>query len=208
MLFVKKLIMVSLVIFLVDTLYTQSTTEAAVSLQPSSYGQEVTLLQKQLVKMGYLHTNPTGQYGVLTQEAVKHFQHDMGLIQDGVVGTGTYRQIDNVEKMAHVVYGEARGELYIGQVAVAAVILNRAKSPEFPQGISNIITQSNAFTAVEDGQYFLTPNQTAYRAVIDAFKGWDPTDGAVYYYNPTTATNKWIFTRKVYKKIGNHMFAY
>ncbi|MGG3195448.1 cell wall hydrolase [Priestia aryabhattai] len=206
--FLKKLTVGTFGIFLAGTLYTQSPTYASVSLQTTSHKQEITSLQQQLVNMGYLHVQPTGQYGLLTQEAVKNFQRDTGLMQDGVVGPGTYTQIHNVEKMAHVVYGEARGEIYEGQVAVAAVVLNRAKSPGFPESVSNVISQKNAFTAVNDGQYSLTPNQSAYRATIDAFKGWDPTDGAVYYYNPTTATNKWIFTRKAYKRIGSHVFAY
>lgn len=206
--FLKKLTMGSLGMFLVGTLYTQTSAYASVSLQSTSHKQEITSLQTQLVNMGYLHVNPTGQYGSLTREAVKNFQHDVGLMQDGLVGPGTYTQINNVEKMAHVVYGEARGEVYEGQVAVAAVILNRAKSPDFPQSIPGVISQPNAFTALNDGQYALTPNQSAYRAVRDAFKGWDPTNGAVYYYNPTTATNKWIYTRKAYKKIGSHVFAY
>ncbi|MBU8757161.1 cell wall hydrolase [Priestia megaterium] len=206
--FLKKLTVGFLGVFLVGTLYVGSPAFASVSLQSTSDEQEITSLQTQLVKMGYLHVNPTGQYGLLTQQAVKNFQHDVGLTQDGVVGPGTYVKINNVEKMAHVVYGEARGEVYEGQVAVAAVILNRAKSPDFPQSIPGVISQPNAFTALNDGQYALTPNQSAYRAVTDAFKGWDPTNGAVYYYNPITATNKWIFTRKAYKRIGSHVFAY
>ncbi|TYR79440.1 cell wall hydrolase [Priestia megaterium] len=202
------MLVVFFVVLSVVIFYTHPTAEAAsLQLANNEQGEGVILLQKQLVKMGYLHTNPTGQYGPLTTEAVRQFQGDTGLVEDGIAGPSTYRQVDNVKIMAHAVYGEARGELYAGQVAVAAVILNRAESPEFPHAISDIIFQKNAFTAVEDGQYFLTPDRIAYRAVIDAYKGWDPTDGAVYYYNPDTATNEWIFTRDAYKRIGSHVFA-
>src|SRR5690606_28584101 len=114
----------------------------------------------------------------------------------------------NVDMLAHVVYGEARGESYEGQVAVAAVILNRMESSEFPDTLSNVIFQKNAITAVNDGQYWLQPDAAAYQAVRDAFDGWDPTGGAVYYYNPYTATDQWIFTRTVIKQIGSHNFAY
>jgi N-acetylmuramoyl-L-alanine amidase len=115
--------------------------------------------------------------------------------------------LNEVEKMARVVHGEARGESYIGKVAVAAVILNRLDDPSFPDTVEDVILQTNAFTAVHDGQYDLKPNSYAYRAVIDAIQGWDPTYGSVYYYNPDLATNTWIFSRQSVTKIGNHLFA-
>jgi N-acetylmuramoyl-L-alanine amidase len=108
--------------------------------------------------------------------------------------------------MANAVYGEARGEPYEGQVAVAAVILNRVRSPEFPNTVSGVIFQPGAFTAVADGQIYLEPNETAYKAVKDAVSGWDPVDGCLYYFNPATATSKWIWTRPQYKTIGRHIF--
>ena len=111
-----------------------------------------------------------------------------------------------VNLMANAVYGEARGEPYIGQVAVAAVILNRVESPSFPNTVSGVIFQPGAFTAVADGQIWLTPNETAKQAVRDALNGYDPTDGCIYYFNPATATSKWIWSRPQVKKIGKHIF--
>jgi N-acetylmuramoyl-L-alanine amidase len=108
--------------------------------------------------------------------------------------------------MANAVYGEARGEPYIGQVAVAAVILNRVESPSFPNTVSGVIFQPGAFTAVADGQIWLTPNETAKKAVMDALNGYDPTGGCIYYFNPSTATSKWIWSRPQVKTIGKHIF--
>ena len=119
--------------------------------------------------------------------------------------THNYSEND-IRLMANAVYGEARGEPYEGQVAVAAVILNRVKSPNFPDTVSGVIFQPGAFTAVSDGQIWLTPNDTARKAVIDAINGWDPTGGCLYYFNPETATNKWIWSRPQVKQIGKHIF--
>jgi N-acetylmuramoyl-L-alanine amidase len=114
---------------------------------------------------------------------------------------------NDLKIMANAVYGESRGEPYVGQVAVAAVILNRLRSPSFPHTISGVIFQPGAFTAVQDGQIWLTPNSSARRAVQDALSGWDPTNGCIYYFNPATATSKWIWTRQQVKTIGKHIFA-
>ncbi|MGR5985503.1 spore cortex-lytic enzyme [Bacillus cytotoxicus] len=116
-----------------------------------------------------------------------------------------YSQND-IQLMANAVYGEARGEPYIGQVAVATVILNRVTSPSFPNTVSGVIFEPRAFTAVADGQIYLTPNETAKKAVLDAINGWDPTGNALYYFNPDTATSKWIWSRPQIKKIGKHIF--
>ncbi|MFD2974169.1 spore cortex-lytic enzyme [Peribacillus deserti] len=113
---------------------------------------------------------------------------------------------NEIQLLANAVYGEARGEPYIGQVAVAAVILNRLESPVFPHSISGVIFEPGAFTAVADGQIWLTPNERAKEAVIDAINGWDPTGNALYYFNPETATSKWIWTRPQIKQIGKHIF--
>lgn len=113
---------------------------------------------------------------------------------------------NDIKLMANAVHGESRGEPYIGQVAVAAVILNRLESPSFPHTIAGVIFEPGAFTAVSDGQIWLTPNETSKKAVLDAINGWDPTGGAIYYFNPNTATNKWIWSRPQIKQIGKHIF--
>nr|WP_249745404.1 spore cortex-lytic enzyme [Mesobacillus boroniphilus] len=113
---------------------------------------------------------------------------------------------NDIQLMANAVYGEARGEPYTGQVAVAAVILNRLDSATFPNTISGVIFEPRAFTAVADGQIWLTPNETAKKAVLDAINGWDPTGNALYYFNPDTATSAWIWSRPQIKKIGKHIF--
>ncbi|MCM3400979.1 spore cortex-lytic enzyme [Cytobacillus oceanisediminis] len=113
---------------------------------------------------------------------------------------------NDIQLMANAVYGESRGEPYIGQVAVAAVILNRVSSVSFPNTISGVIFEPRAFTAVADGQIWLTPNETAKKAVLDAINGWDPSGEALYYFNPATATSGWIWSRPQIKQIGNHIF--
>lgn len=113
---------------------------------------------------------------------------------------------NDLRMMANAVYGESRGEPYLGQVAVAAVILNRVKNPNFPKTAAGVIFQPGAFTAVADGQIWLTPNDVAQKAVQDAINGWDPTGGCIYYFNPETATSAWIWTRPQVKTIGKHIF--
>ena len=112
----------------------------------------------------------------------------------------------DLKLMANAVYGEARGEPYEGQVAVAAVILNRVEHSEFPDSVGGVIFQPGAFTAVADGQIWLEPNDRAKEAVLDAINGWDPSENAIYYFNPITATSKWIWSRPQIKKIGLHIF--
>lgn len=132
-----------------------------------------------------------------------------GATNTATTGTGQlpggYTEKD-LQLMANAVYGEARGEPYEGQVAVAAVILNRVEHSDFPNSVSEVIFQPLAFTAVADGQIWLTPNERAKQAVIDALNGWDPTENAIYYFNPDTATSEWIWTRPQIKKIGQHIF--
>lgn len=176
-------------------------------LQEGDTNYEVTELQRQLILLDYLHVNATGYYGSLTKQAVSQFQSEFGLVSDGVVGIATRSKLQDIHKIAKVVYGEARGESLEGQVAVAAVVRNRVQSPEFPSNISGVIFQRNAFTAVHDGQYDMTPNLTAYQAVKQAWMGWDPTYGAHYYFNPDIATSEWIKTRTIERRIGNHVFA-
>jgi N-acetylmuramoyl-L-alanine amidase len=186
----------------------QPEAQAAQMVRMGSTGSDVTYIQSVLKKLGYFPAETTGYYGPVTSNAVKQFQQDFGLEMTGEIGPKTSRLINDIEMMAHVVYGESRGEVYHGQVAVAAVILNRVESNDFPDTVYDVIFQRNAFTAVNDGQYNLKPDYNAFHAVKDALLGWDPTYGSVYYYNPKLATDQWIFTRTVTKQIGNHHFAY
>ncbi|OCA90462.1 cell wall hydrolase [Bacillus sp. FJAT-27225] len=179
----------------------------ASQLSFGSTGEQVIHTQTILKEMGYFNTHVTGYYGPITENAVKRFQRDFNIDPLGIIGPQTSQKLKEIELMAHVVHGEARGESYEGQVAVAAVILNRLQANEFPQTISEVIFQRNAFTAIHDGQYYLIPNSSAYQAARDALLGWDPSGGAIYYYNPKLATDSWIFTRQVIKQIGNHSFA-
>lgn len=191
----------------VGTLFVPTNVHAHSLLTTGNQGSEVSALQQKLKKMGFFYGPVTGYYGPITKRAVADFQYKTNLASDGVAGPATFLMLNDIEQMARVVHGEARGESYIGKVAVAAVILNRLDDPAFPNEIRNVIHQTNAFTAVHDGQYDLQPNSYAYRAVMDALKGWDPTYGSVYYYNPQLATNTWIFSRTSVTKIGNHLFA-
>ncbi|MDN7246836.1 cell wall hydrolase [Planococcus sp. 1R117A] len=188
--------------------FSQTEAEAhSPDLHEGSTGQGVTELQSTLQKLGYLQVNPTGYYGSLTKTAVSQFQRDFNVPSTGYTGSLTRSKLDQVKMMARVVHGEARGESYKGQVGVAAVILNRMDSNQFPNSAYNVIFQRNAFTAVNDGQYWLAPNASAYQAVRDAYLGWDPSGGATYYYNPAGVSDKWIYSRTVITKIGKHYFA-
>lgn len=194
--------------------------ESAVSVSNGSTGQTVKDIQTKLKNLGYYTGSIDGIFGSKTTAAVKAFQKSKGLTQDGIVGTktaaalgvslggstGSYSSSD-VYLLAKLVYAEARGEPYTGKVAVAAVVLNRVKSPSFPNTLSGVIYQPWAFTAVNDGQINLTPDQTCKNAARDALNGWDPTYGCLYYYNPKTATSKWITSRKTVTTIGKHVFA-
>ena len=188
-----------------------------------SRGAEVTQIQTKLKRWGYYKGNIDGIYGSQTLEAVKYFQRKNGLKVDGIAGKQTLEAMgifnspgnsnsssgtsnSDLNLLARVVYSEARGEPYAGQVAVAAVVLNRVKSSSFPNTISGVVYQQGAFTAVSDGQINLTPNQTAYNAAKDALNGWDPCYGAIYYFNPNTATNAWIWSRPHVITIGKHRF--
>ena len=169
-----------------------------------SRGSEVTQIQTKLKRWGYYNGNIDGIYGSKTQAAVRYFQSKNGLTVDGIAGAKTLAAMGISN--SSIVYGEARGESYTGQVAIAAVVLNRVKSSNFPNSVAGVIYQSGAFTAVSDGQINLTPNATAKKAAQDALNGWDPTYGAIYYFNPNTATNKWIWSRPVTVVIGKHRF--
>ena len=187
-----------------------------------SRGSQVSLVQQKLKQYGYYDGAVDGVFGKETYNAVVWFQEKNGLKADGAVGpstaaalgitlTGTVSastyQESEVRILARLVSGEARGEPYVGQVAVAAVVLNQVKSPAFPNTISGVIFQTGAFDAVWDGQFDMEPTENSVRAARDALNGWDPTGGCLYYYNPSTATNSWIWTRQVQLTIGKHAFA-
>ena len=195
----------------------------AAALKQGSSGATVKKLQQKLKNWGYYSGSVDGIYGKNTAAAVRLFQKKNGLTVDGIAGnktlaamgisssgsqsqSGTYGDSD-VALLARLIYGEARGESYVGQVAVGAVVMNRIKSASFPNTMAGVIYQSYAFTAVNDGQINLTPDATAKKAAQDAMNGWDPTYGAIYYYNPEIATSSWIFSRKTTVTIGNHVFA-
>lgn len=173
-------------------------------------------IQQKLKDLGYYFGSVDGIYGNATRNAVVAFQKANGLTADGVAGPKTIAALglnfnsvtsSDLYLLAKCVHAEARGEPYVGQVAVAAVILNRVKDAAFPNTISGVVYQPWAFTAINDGQINLEPNSTAYQAAQDALNGWDPTYGCLYYYNPTTATSKWIFSRQTVVTIGKHVFA-
>ena len=182
-------------------------------LKPGSANGDVWDVQYRLNVLGLYTEALDGVYGPKTAEAVRKFQIRYGLASDGIVGPSTWRALrkytvnqPEMELLARVVYSEARGEPYEGQVAVAAVVMNRLQSDRFPDTLRGVVFQPGAFTAVDDGQIWLTPNATAYKAAKEAVRGWDPSRGALFYYNPKTAVNKWIRSRPILVKIGNHVF--
>lgn len=188
-----------------------------------SSGEEVRKIQTKLKNWGYYNGSVDGVYGWQTENAVRSFQKKNGLKADGVAGEATLNAMGifssntssssqstpnntNIELLARVINGEARGEPYEGQVAVGAVVLNRVDHPSFPNSISGVVYQKGAFTAVDDGQINAAMYASSRRAARDALNGWDPTGGAIYYYNPQTATNQWIRTREIICTIGQHVF--
>ena len=216
------IISILLIIFLLYNIFFSNNNLFALS-KYGSRGAEVTQIQTKLKRWGYYKGNIDGIYGSKTLEAVKYFQRKNGLKVDGIAGKQTLEAMgifnspgnsnsssgtsnSDLNLLARTVYAEARGEPYAGQVAVAAVVLNRVKSSSFPNTISGVVYQPGAFTAVSDGQINLSPNQTAYNAAKDALNGWDPCYGAIYYFNPNTATNAWIWSRPHVITIGKHRF--
>lgn len=199
-------------------------------LQRGATGEDVIELQSRLKYIGFYTSKVDGVFGYNTYWAVRIFQDEFGLPVDGVVGPKTKEKLvkatvydktgssgggsnvpngfsqNDIQLMANAVYGESRGEPYTGQVAVAAVILNRVGSSSFPNTVAGVIYEPGAFTAVADGQINLTPNDTAKKAVLDAVNGWDPSENAIYYFNPDTATSSWIWSRPQIKQIGKHIF--
>lgn len=183
-----------------------------------SSGNEVVQIQKKLKQWGYYNGDVDGIYGSKTRSAVRSFQSKNGLKVDGIAGSQTLRAMgiqsksdyssdNNARLLARIINAEARGESYVGQVSVGAVVLNRVAHPSFPNTIAGVIFQEGAFTAITDGQWDAEMYQTPYKAAQDALNGWDPTGGAIYYYNPAKTTNSWIYSRPVITTIGKHVFA-
>jgi N-acetylmuramoyl-L-alanine amidase len=210
----KKAVTTLLAAFMAVAFIFPADSLAATQIQRGSVNGDVWDLQYRLQMLGYYNGKVDGIYGANTSKAVRQFQKAYGLQIDGITGPNTWRVLKKVsvnkaemQMLAQLVYSEARGEPYEGQVAVAAVALNRIQSKKFPNTLAGVIFEPLAFTAVDDGQFWMTPNKTAYQAAWDAVRGWDPTKNSLYYFNPVTATSKWIWSRTQVKKIGKHIFA-
>lgn len=182
-----------------------------------SSGTRVEQIQRRLAEYGYYTGSVDGIYGQGTFDAVKNFQRNNGLVPDGIVGDTTLSALglffgtgeigsDERELLARVIYGEGRGEPFEGQVAIGAVVLNRVESEDFPDSISGVVYQTGAFDAVRDGQIWLEPDETSYAAADEAIAGKDPTGGALYYWNPATATSRWIWSIPITYSVGRHVF--
>lgn len=190
----------------------------AVSYRRGSSGAVVREIQTRLKNWGYYFGSIDGVFGSGTESAVKFFQRKNGLTSDGIAGTATLAALgintstgatsrsNDVNLLARLISAEARGEPYRGQVAVGAVVLNRTSHPAFPHSISGVIYQKGAFTCLQDGQFYEPVADSAYKAAKDALNGWDPSGGAIYYFNPSTATSAWIWSRPMIVVIGKHRF--
>lgn len=222
----KKLVLALAIIFALNIFIIALARNASADLyKKGSSGTTVTEIQKRLKSWGYYSGAVDGVFGSQTEKAVKYFQQKNGLTADGQVGNQTLAALgitptgesggsgggggsssNDEYLLARLISAEARGEPYTGQVAVGAVVLNRVNHPSFPNSISGVIYQSDAFTCMYDGQFDQPIAESAYRAARDALSGWDPSGGAVYYFNPATATSKWIWSRPAIVTIGKHIF--
>ncbi len=203
------------------TSHTQKIEAQEVLSKVGSRGDEVRRIQNKLKSLGFFNGTVDGIYGTKTQSAVKRYQRSVGITADGVAGpktllylglgsssggsTGGFSSSD-VYLLAKVIAAEARGESYTGQVAVGAVVLNRVDSSSFPDTVSGVVYQAGAFSAVRDSNWSVSPDATSRKAAQDALNGWDPSGGALYYYNPAKTSNRWIRTRPVITTIGRHVF--
>ena len=212
----KKLVAVALAVMLIGSLFV---TAVSASYKRGSSGETVKQIQTKLKEWGYYDGTVDGVYGNGTEKAVKYFQEKNGLTADGKAGQNTLDALGiygaqsaagsgsgDEELLARLISAEARGEPYSGQVAVGAVVLNRVDHPSFPNSISAVIYQSGAFSCLYDGQFDQPVADSAYKAAREALAGADPTGGAIYYFNPATATNKWIWSRPEIITIGKHRF--
>ncbi len=212
------LLIIGFSLFIIYKNFNDSKTIQTITYSWGSKGAQVSAIQTKLKKWGYYFGTVDGVYGTKTYNAVKYFQSKNGLTPTGVANTSTLNALgistttassgnnNNIYLLAKAIAGESRGEPYLGQVAVGAVILNRTKNPNFPNSIPGVIYQPGAFTAVTDGQINVAPPDSCVKAARDAMNGWDPTHGCIYYYNPATATSNWIWSRPVFMVIGKHRF--
>lgn len=230
----KRIIALAMVFILATLIAIPTEAVGERNLYWGTRGEDVRLVQRKLINWGYLSGSADGIYGAKTFAAVQLFQRRNGLTVTGGVDAATFRALgftpktgatasapinktpatqstgtissNDLHLLAKAVYSEARGEPFEGQVAIGAVILNRVRSPLFPNTVAGVIFEPLAFTAVADGQFYLAPNDEAYRAAQLALDGWDPTGGAIYYFNPATATSPWIWSRPYIMTIGRHRF--
>ena len=217
----KKLILAIALIFTVNIFIIALAQYASAELyKKGSSGAVVREIQTRLKSWGYYSGAVDGIYGSQTEKAVKYFQQKNGLTADGQAGNNTLAALGiqtgssgggnsgggDVNLLARLISAEARGEPYEGQVAVGAVVLNRVKHPSFPNTVAGVIYQPWAFSCINDGQFNEPVSQSAYRAAQDALNGWDPSGGAIYYFNPAKATSSWIWSRPVIVTIGCHLF--
>ena len=225
----KKTVLTVAAIVALNVFFAAWSQYAAADLyKKGSTGATVTEIQTRLKAWGYYTGAVDGTYGSATEKAVKYFQQSNGLTVDGQAGSETLAALGlptgggsasgggdggssgsgegDVDLLARLISAEARGEPYEGQVAVGAVVLNRVEHASFPNSISGVIYQSGAFSCLDDGQFDEPVAESAYRAAQDALNGWDPSSGAIYYFNPSTATSSWIWSRPVILTIGKHMF--
>lgn len=214
----KKFLKFSVTVIAIFSVFATSTFALS---KIGSRGEEVKKIQTALRDKGYFNSNIDGIFGTITKKAVERFQKDYGLTVDGIAGKNTLKALgisdgDNdyyggyssadYDLLARIISAEARGEPYLGQVAVGAVVLNRIEHPSFPDTLSGVIYQRGAFSCLDDGQFYEPIADSSYSAARDAINGLDPSSGAIYYYNPITATNKWIQSRPIITTIGKHRF--
>jgi len=215
----KRLILALAIIFALNiTLILSVQSAKAASYRKGSSGTVVTQIQQKLKKLGYTIGTVDGVFGSKTEAAVKAFQKANGLTADGIVGPATLAKLgisttstasastNDVNLLARLISAEARGEPYKGQVAVGACVLNRVKHPSFPNTMSGVIYQKGAFSCLDDGQFNQAVADSAYQAAREALNGSDPSGGAIYYFNPATATSQWIWSRPLLLVIGKHRF--
>jgi N-acetylmuramoyl-L-alanine amidase len=227
----KRLIAFLMICFLASLVAVHAQAVGERNLYWGNTGNDVYQVQQRLIWWGYMQGNADGVYGAQTFAAVQLFQSRNGLNVTGSVDADTFRALGftpivaapavnktaavqstgttssgDLYLLAKLIYGEARGEVFEGQVAIAAVVMNRVRSPLFPNTVAGVIYEPGAFTAVSDGQFYLQPDQNAYKAAQLALDGWDPTYGALYYFNPATATSPWIWSRPYLMTIGSHRF--